>query len=78
MGVNSWHQLALDEINLLGGTIDKTRHGKHLVVFWRIGERKLTTALPLSPSDHRALKNKISEIRRQARSLNMEAPRVAR
>lgn len=63
-----------------GGVVDRVRHGRHLVIYWRVGDAKFVTTLANSPSDRRAAANKVAQIRacfRSAVSQNSEAVCVA-
>jgi hypothetical protein len=55
------------EIEALGGRIDSLRVGRHLRLRWSIGEAKWIETIAVSPSDFRARRNALAQIRRRAR-----------
>ena len=67
-----------DAILGVGGVVDRTREGRHHVIYWRIGEKQFVTTVAKSSSDWRALRNKIAQIKAAVRiTQNSEVSRVA-
>ena len=65
---NDHLEAALREIEIAGGEIDRVEHrSKHLMVFWRLGERKLTYCVPSTSRSVRGTWNIMGDIRRVAR-----------
>lgn len=58
-------RLWLDEIAKVALSIDKTRDGRHLMVYWTAPNgRKIVTTVPSSSSDQRAIHNFRADLRR--------------
>lgn len=80
MSIKQHVRLILEEIESVGGVVDRVRHGKHVVVFWTYRGHKFVLTTSSTPSDPRAARNRLAQIRAQARSAvsqNSEAPCVA-
>jgi hypothetical protein len=57
------------EIEIAGGVIDRVEHRKHLVIYWRLGERKLVYVVTATSRSVRGTWNITGDIRRLAREL---------
>lgn len=57
----------MDAIASVGGVVDRTRIGRHHMIYWRIGEKQFVSSVAKTPSDWRAERNKIAQIKSQAR-----------
>jgi hypothetical protein len=60
-----FEQLMRDEIERLGGVIERVERNKHPKIFFVIGNRKFVHVCAASPSDHRALMNNRAILRRK-------------
>lgn len=58
------------EIRRLGGVIDRERYGRHLVIYWSIGEAKRITVVPLSTSNWHMPNNVRAQVRRSAKGVH--------
>lgn len=63
-----WELLGVmrDEIERVGGEVEKVRYGRHVIVFWRLGAAKHINVCGGTASDWRAALNVRGEVRRKA------------
>ena len=61
----------------VGGVVDRHQYGKHHKIYWRIGEKQFVTSVSKTPSDWRAERNKIAQIKALARAAHSEVSYVA-
>lgn len=54
----------LDEITKLGGTVSRVEKNKSVKVFFEAKGRKFIHVSALTPSDHRAERNALSDVRK--------------
>ncbi len=60
----------IDLAERAGLTVERVKRGRHLKLLCRASDgRKATFIAPITPSDHRALQNKLSQMRRFERGL---------
>ena len=57
-----------DEIEALGGVVDRVWMGRHWRMRWRLGNDLFTETVAVSPSDYRALIQARGSIRRKAKA----------
>lgn len=59
--------LVLEEIEAVGGQIDRIDKKKHYKVYWSVRGRKYMIVTAASSRSSSGLRNSVSEVRRQAR-----------
>ena len=64
---NDHLETALREIDIAGGSIDRIEHRKHVMIYWRLDDRKLIYCVPATSCSVRGTWNIIGDIRRYAR-----------
>ena len=64
---NQHLEICLREIEEAGGSIDRIEHRKHMMIYWRLGDRKLTYCVPVTSRSVRGTWNITGDIRRYAR-----------
>jgi hypothetical protein len=57
----------LAEIRSMGGEIDRIKHGRHWMVYWRFGERKFAQTVAISGC-RVGLLEAVTRVRRSARA----------
>ena len=67
MRKNEHLEIALREIRIAGGVIDRIEHRRHIMIYWRLGGRKLTCCVPVTSRSVRGTWNITGDIRRVAR-----------
>lgn len=58
----------LDEITKLGGTVSRVEKNKSVKVFFEAKGRKFIHVSALTPSDHRAERNALSDVRKMIKA----------
>jgi hypothetical protein len=64
-----FEHLIIDEIERLGGVVERIERNKHPKIYFTLGERKLVHVCASSPGDHRALLNNRALLRRKLASV---------
>jgi hypothetical protein len=64
-----FERLVVDEIERLGGVVERIERNKHPKIYFTLGKRKLVHVCASSPGDHRALLNNRALLRRKLASV---------